>query len=69
MKLVKSLENKAYEEWLRELEWFNLEKGIKCTLMKFADGTRLGASADVPEGRRLCRGTWAGWSDGPRPVV
>ena len=26
-------------------------------------------SVDPPEGRRLCRGTWAGWSDGPRPVV
>lgn len=28
MKLVKILENKSYEEWLREMELFTLEKRI-----------------------------------------
>ena len=47
----------------------NLDKGIKCTLSQFANDTKFGGSVDLREGRRLCRGVWAGWSDGPRPVV
>ena len=46
-----------------------LDKVIKSTLSQFADETKLEGSVDVPEGRRLCRGVWAAWTDGPRPIV
>ena len=43
----------------------DLGTGIKCSLMKFADDTKLSGEVDAPEGELLCREVWVGWKSGP----
>ena len=47
----------------------DLDEGIKCSLCKFADDIKLGRSVDLLKGRKVYRGIWTGWIDGPRPTV
>ncbi|GAB0183478.1 mitochondrial enolase superfamily member 1 [Grus japonensis] len=43
----------------------DLEDGAECTLSKFADDTKLGGVADMPEVLPSSRRTWTGWRNGP----
>jgi len=45
----------------------DLDRGIECSLSKFADDTKL-VSICLRVGR-LCRGIWTDWIDGLRPTV
>ncbi|KAK4817892.1 LOW QUALITY PROTEIN: hypothetical protein QYF61_002061 [Mycteria americana] len=48
----------------------DLDDGIECTLSKFAETVSIWAAASIClMGGRLCRGTWTGCIDGPRPTV
>ncbi|KAJ7410317.1 leucine-rich repeat and IQ domain-containing protein 1 [Willisornis vidua] len=46
-----------------------LDEGVKSTLIKFTNDTKLSGSVDLLKGRSLCREIWTGWIDGLRPVV
>ena len=46
----------------------DLDKGIGCTLRKFADIKLGGVLICLREGR-LYRGIWTGWSNGPRTII
>lgn len=44
-------------------------QGIKCTLSKFADDSKLDVIVDILEVERFYRGIWTGCINGPRPTV
>jgi len=46
----------------------NLDEGIKCTLTKFTDNTKLSRNVDPLVGR-LRRGIWTDWNNGLRPIL
>ena len=46
----------------------DLDKGIECTLSKFADDNQAGRSVNMAGGRRPYRVTWTGCIAGLRPM-